>query len=75
MGQGNKDKGDWKTPFISSTSIDLPEHQRQVIEACPPMGYHPVRTACRGQTCTALSMPLPHDPAARVPMPDLDICP
>ncbi len=31
-----------KTAMISSTSLDLPEHRKQVIEACLRQGFHPI---------------------------------
>ncbi len=42
MAQDDRERGGQKRAFISSTSIDLPEHRKQVIEACLRMGYHPV---------------------------------
>jgi len=42
MAQDLKEQSGQKTVFTSSTAIDLPEHRKQVIEACLRMGYFPV---------------------------------
>jgi hypothetical protein len=42
MAQDDRERDGQKRAFISSTSIDLPDHRKQVTEACLRMGYYPV---------------------------------